>query len=249
MMVSRAANTIYSVPEGIESLRASVNGYRAHYLKAGTGPPVLLLHGGASDARNWINTMNALAGRYTLYAPDLLGFGRNQRSRDGYYLKEFSAFITEFIDTLGLEKPALVGHSFGGRVCLDIALQRPEKVPKLVLADAAGLGKVSKFGTVVLTGFWVVRKLFRIEQPYPHFLPSEGDDPDWACVERLSDLKMPTLLIWKRHDLYLPVALARRAAARIPGAELVVLPGYGHAPHGRTVTAFNKHLREFLDRN
>jgi pimeloyl-ACP methyl ester carboxylesterase len=151
------------------------------------------------------------------------------------------------MDTLGLERPVLVGHSFGGRVCLDITLQHPQKVSKLVLADAAGLGKVSKFGTALLTGFWIVRKVFRIEQPFPKFLAREGDDPNWACLDELPNIKIPTLIIWKRYDLYYPVSIARRAAELIPGARLVIVPGLGHAPHGRTREKFNKHLFKFLD--
>jgi len=241
------AKTVPGTEPGIEYLKTDINGYRTHYLKSGAGQPVVLLHGGASDSRDWLETMEYLSDSYTLYAPDLIGFGQNERNRDGYYLSEFSDFILEFMDTLGLQSPFLVGHSFGGRVALDIALQNPERLRKLVLADAAGLGKVSRFGTVILTGFWVIRKLFRIRQPYPTFLASEGDDPDWACMEKLPDIKTPTLLIWKRHDLYLPLSIARRAASLIPDARLRVIPGFGHAPHGRTVEEFNIHLKEFLD--
>ncbi|HEY97383.1 MAG TPA: alpha/beta fold hydrolase [Dehalococcoidia bacterium] len=246
--MSRGVNTVENIPAGIENLQTNVSGYRAHYLKAGKGPPVVLLHGGASDSRDWLRTMTALSLRYTLYAPDLLGFGQNERNSEGYYLSEFCTFVLGFMDSLGLERPALVGHSFGGRVCLDMALKHPENVGKLVLADAAGLGKVSRVGTTLLTGFWVARKLFRIPQPFPKFLAREGDDPNWACVDELPNLKMPTLIIWKRYDLYYPLYIARRAADLIPEARLVILPGYGHAPHGRTNREFNRHLLEFLEK-
>jgi pimeloyl-ACP methyl ester carboxylesterase len=246
--VSRAIDTVEINRAGIENLQTNINGYQAHYLKAGKGPPVVLLHGGASDSRDWLRTMVALSHRYTLYAPDLLGFGRNERNTEGYYLSEFCSFVLGFMDSLGLERPTLVGHSFGGRVCLDTALKHPENVGKLVLVDAAGLGKVSRVGTTLLTGFWLARKLFLITQPYPKFLAREGDDPNWACVNELPNLKMPTLIIWKRHDLYYPVYIARRAVELIPGARLVILPGYGHAPHGKTNREFNRHLLAFLER-
>lgn len=245
--MSRAASTVESIQAGIENLQTDVNSYRAHYLKAGTGPPVVLLHGGASDSRDWLPTIAALSPRYTLYAPDLLGFGQNERNSEGYYLSEFSSFIVGFLEALGLERPALAGHSFGGRVCLDIALKQPEKISKLVLADAAGLGNVSRFGTFMLTGFWVARKVFRIEQPFPKFLAREGDDPSRTCLDELPKIKVPTLIIWKRYDHYYPVSIARRAAELIPRARLVIVPGLGHAPHGRTRDEFNKHLQEFLD--
>ena len=231
----------------MESLKLKIGDHQAHYLKAGSGPPVVLIHGGASDSRDWVSTIAALSNRYSLYAPDLIGFGQSDRTRDGYYFSDFTEFIMGFLDTLGLEKPALVGHSFGGRLCLEIALQHPEKVRKLVLVHASGLGKISRLGTVVLTGFWAMRKILRRPQPYPKFLAREGEDVSWLCLDELPNLKTPTLIIWKRYDPYLPLAIARRAKELIPGARLVVLPGYGHAPHGQNKDAFNRLLLDFIE--
>jgi len=234
-------------PTVIESLNLRVGDHQAHYLKAGSGPPVVLVHGGASDSRDWVSAMGALSHRYSLYAPDLIGFGLSERNQDGYYLSDFSDFILGFIETLGLEQLVLVGHSFGGRLCVEIALRHPEKVRKLVLVDAAGLGKVSRLGNIVLTVFWAIRKLLRRPQPYPQFLAKDGEDFHWLCIDELPNLKTNTLIAWKRHDLYLPLALARRAEALIPSAHLVVLPGFGHAPHGQNKDAFNSLLLDFLD--
>ena len=232
---------------GIESLKLKVNDNQAHYLKAGSGPPVVLIHGGASDSRDWVSTMATLCHRYSLYAPDLIGFGLSDRTKDGYYLSDFSEFVLGFMETLGLEHPVLVGHSFGARLCLEIALRHPEKVRKLVLIDASGLGKVSRLGNVILTAFWAIRKLLRRRQPFPKFLAREGEDPTWLCVDELPNLGTPTLIVWKRHDLYFPLAIARRAKALIPEADLAVLPGYGHAPHGQNQDAFNSLLLDYLD--
>jgi pimeloyl-ACP methyl ester carboxylesterase len=230
----------------IESVYLNVNSHRVHYLKAGSGDPIVLLHGGASDSRDWFSTMAALSHRFTLYAPDLIGFGRSQRNESGYYLTDFSDFLAGFMDLLQLQKPALVGHSFGARVCLGVALGHPEKVRKLVLADASGLGKVTRFGSTMLTAVWGIRKAFGRPQPYPRFLTREGEDPHWLCMDELPGLRTPTLLIWKRHDLYLPISIARRAVKLIPGAQLEVLPGYGHAPHQQNSDAFNRLLLDFL---
>jgi pimeloyl-ACP methyl ester carboxylesterase len=233
-------------PDGVSSHWLDIGDHRVHYLKSGGGPPVLLLHGGASDSRDWLGTMAALPGRYSFYAPDIIGFGRSERKETGYYLSDFSDFAAALIDRLELERPAVVGHSFGARVGLGVALRHPEKVSKLVLIDAAGLGKVSGFGSALLTGFWRLRWALHRPQPYPRFLSREGDDPDWACVAELPGLQTPTLLVWKRGDLYLPVANARRAARLIPRARLVVLPGFGHAPHKQDTAAFARLLGEFL---
>ncbi len=231
----------------IESIKTKVGGHWTHYLKAGSGPPVVLIHGGASDSRDWVGTMNALSHRYSLYAPDLIGFGQSERKESGYYLSDFSDFLREFIDSLGLKQPALVGHSFGGRVGMEIALRHPEKVRKLVLIDTAGLGKVSRFGNFILTAVWAIRKLLRRPQPYPKFLSRDSEDNNWLCAEELPSLRTPTLIIWKRYDPYLPLSLARRAREQIPDAQLAVLPGFGHAPHGKDNHAFTSLLRDFLN--
>jgi len=231
----------------IESLKLRVGGQQAHYLKAGSGPPVVLVHGGASDSWDWIGTITALSQSYSLYAPDLIGYGLSDRSKEGYYFSEFSEFVLGFIETLGLEKPSLVGHSFGGRLCLEISLQHPDKISKLVLVDAAGLGKISSLGNFIHIAFWAIRKALRLRQPFPNFLTREGEDTKWLCIDELPNLKVPTLIIWKRHDPYFPLGIARRARELIPGARLVVMPGYGHAPHGQNNDAFNSHLMDFLD--
>jgi pimeloyl-ACP methyl ester carboxylesterase len=233
---------------GIESLRLEVNGRRIYYLKAGGGPPVVLVHGGASDSRDWINTMASFSDRFSLYAPDLIGFGQSERDEKGYYLSDFSDFLLGFIDTLQIRNPTLVGHSFGARVCLDVARLHPEKISKLILIDASGLGKMSTLGSVLFTFFWALRKLLRRPQPFPRFLSKEGDNYNWVGSEALRSLRTPTLLIWKSFDPYMSLSLARRAEELIPGSKLAVVNGYGHAPHQQeNHEAFNRILLDFLD--
>jgi pimeloyl-ACP methyl ester carboxylesterase len=233
-------------PLTLEELELIVNDNNIYCLKAGSGPPVVFVHGGASDSDDWVYTMKALASEYSVYAPDLIGFGRNERNENGYYLSDFSDFLLQFIETLRLVKPALVGHSFGARVCLDAAIQSNEKISRLVLIDASGLGEISRFGSAVLTVFWAIRKLLRQPQPYPKFLVRDGDNYNHVGVDKLAGLKVPTLLVWKRYDPYLPLSNARQAAELIPEAELVIVPGFGHAPHKADPDAFNVLLRNFL---
>jgi pimeloyl-ACP methyl ester carboxylesterase len=232
---------------GIESLWLNINDHRTHYLKAGSGPAVVLIHGGASDSRDWVETMVSLAGRFAFYAPDLPGFGRSDRKESGYYISEFSDFVLGFIDALQLERPALVGHSFGARVCLDTALKRQEQISRLIIADASGLGKMSLLGNSLFTFFWALRGILRQRQPFPRFLAKEGDDYNKIRDEVLRGLKTPTLIVWKRHDPYMPLKIARRAQKLIPRAKLIVLPGYGHAPNKQDGDQFNKLMIDFLD--
>jgi pyruvate dehydrogenase E2 component (dihydrolipoamide acetyltransferase) len=238
-----------SIPAGIKSLKINIEGHRTHYYKAGTGTPVILVHGGASDARDWLYTMEALADRFSFYAPDLIGFGQTDRKESGYYLSDFSKFLVQFIDAMQIKKPALVGHSFGARVCLDTALLSRENVSKLVLIDASGLGKISGFGSALFNGYAKIRTLQRKPQPFPRFLAKEGEDYNNVSDEALRKLTTPTLLVWKQRDPYLPVSIARKAVKIIPGAKLTVFPGYGHAPHKQNRDTFNRLLLDFLGNN
>jgi pimeloyl-ACP methyl ester carboxylesterase len=230
----RAVTKKHEDNTGIESLELEVNRHRIFYLRAGSGP------------RDWIGTMASLRRHFSLYAPDMIGFGRSDRRESGYYLYDFSNFVLGFADSLGLGNAALVGHSFGGRIALQLARRYPERFGRLVLVDSAGLGEASSFGNFLLTFFKVARRLLGIPQPYPRFLARAGEESEWTYAEALQDIKAPTLIIWKRHDPYLPLALARRAETMIPGASLAVIPGYGHAPHAENSEAFSTLLLDFL---
>jgi pimeloyl-ACP methyl ester carboxylesterase len=231
---------------GVESLNTTVNGAKVHYLKAGSGPPVVLFHGGASDSRDWLETMEALADSYTVLAPDMIGFGQSDKSKPGYYLSDFAEFATGFIQELGYDSQVLVGHSLGGRVCIEIALRHPEKVHQLVLVDTVGFGRLARWGMYIGALMYWLRKFLRMPQPYPRYLKQRHEDKEWMCLDTLSQLEPPTLLVWNERDPYYSVSQAAGAAELIPDVRLEIFPGYGHAPHKKSRERFNSLLLEFL---
>jgi pimeloyl-ACP methyl ester carboxylesterase len=233
----------------IESLDLKIGERQAHYLKAGSGPPVVLIHGGASDSNDWAETMTALSQSYTLYAPDMLGYGLSDRDKTSYYLSEFVDFTLGFIQALGLDSAALalVGHSIGGRVCLEIALQHPEKVRRLVLIDTVGFARLARWGTFLGAAAWAIREALGRQQPYPRFLKKDGEDKDWRCLDRLTTLKVPTLVIWNSRDPYYPLREAIQAKQLIPEVRFEIFPGYGHAPHVKNRDYFNNLLLSYLN--
>ncbi len=233
--------------DAIQSLEMKVGEHQIHYLRAGNGPPVVLVHGGASDCRDWVETMATLSPSYSLYAPDLIGYGLSSRDNSGYYLSDFVEFTLQFIQTLGLNSYVLVGHSIGGRVCLEIALRHPEIVRQLVLVDTAGFGKLARWGFFLGTTMWALRNILKRPQPYPRFLWQDGEDRDWMCLEELPTLKVPTLIVWSHYDPYHPLSEAIRAKELIPEAYLEVVPGYGHAPHVKRSDHFSNLLLHFMD--
>jgi pimeloyl-ACP methyl ester carboxylesterase len=233
--------------DAIQSLDLNVDDHQIHYLRTGNGPPVILLHGGASDCQDWLGTMAILSDSYSLYAPDLIGFGLSSRNSSGYHLSDFVEFTLRFIQKMGLNSPVLVGHSLGGRVCLEIALRHSEMIRKLVVVDTVGFGRLTRWGLFLGIATWAVRKTLRRPQPYPKFLWKDSEDKDWLCLEELPTLQVPTLIVWNRHDPYHPLGGALKAKELIPESHLECFPGYGHAPHVKRSDRFSSLLRAFME--
>ncbi len=247
MAVVTEKATPQSSANGVETLTLKVGDDNIFLRKAGEGPPVLLLHGGACDSADWVETMVPLSGSYTFYAPDLVGYGQSDRNRDGYYLSDFTDSTKGLIEALGLDSPlVIVGHSLGGRVALDIALNHPDKVRKLALIDTTGFSRLARWGSFLGTMAYLIRRLLGRPQPYPRFMMENGAVPDWVCLDRLPELKMPTLILWNRRDPYYTVKGALRAKELMPQAQLEIMPRYGHAPHRTERDSFNKLLAAFL---
>ncbi|MDQ2809774.1 MAG: alpha/beta fold hydrolase [Chloroflexota bacterium] len=117
----------------------TVDGFRLHYVEAGPkdAPVLLLLHGFGSSTVSWQATMAALAGEYRLIALDLLGFGYSARSTARVHtLRRRATHVFGLLDALGIGQATLIGNSLGGAVALQCAWDAPERVPRLVLADA-----------------------------------------------------------------------------------------------------------------
>ncbi|MFQ5827862.1 MAG: alpha/beta fold hydrolase [Candidatus Methylomirabilia bacterium] len=113
-----------------------VDGLRLHYLAAGTGPPVLLIHGLGGFAESWRHNLPALARQAAVVSVDLPGFGHSSKPPGPYHLSRFVEALDGFIGSLELGRTSLIGHSLGGAVAVAYALARPERVERLVLIGA-----------------------------------------------------------------------------------------------------------------
>lgn len=123
-----------------------VGPFRTHYLRAGQGPPLILLHGLGGSAQWWRPNLDALGRIRTVYAPDLPGHGLSDKPKVAYTLDMGRAFLLDFLEAAHLPSADLLGHSTGGLIALDFALAYPQRVNKLILVDSAGLGReVSPF--------------------------------------------------------------------------------------------------------
>ena len=120
---------------------ATVHGYRRAYVKAGTGPAVLLIHGIGDSSDTWRPVLEALARHHTVIAPDLLGHGRSEKPRADYTIAGFANGMRDLLTLLDVDRVTVVGHSLGGGVAAQFAYQYPERCDRLVLVSSGGVGR------------------------------------------------------------------------------------------------------------
>jgi len=245
-----------------------------HYLTRGQGEPVLLVHGLGSSGADWAFQAPALEARFRLIAPDLRGSGHSRADTDDYSVEGFAADLWALLDSLGVMRPNIVGFSLGGAVALEMALQRPDDVPRLVLINSLPSYRIDHWrkwaearlqsALVRMIGMRraariVARRIFpepaqrsmreraaRVVGGVPKrsYLASARALEKWCALARLDRLRARTLVLAAEFD-YTPLAEKRAFAMRI-GAEFVVVLGSRHGTPFDAIGATNESLLRFL---
>jgi pimeloyl-ACP methyl ester carboxylesterase len=130
-----------SLPPQFEEWEIVLHGRRVIYRVAGSGPPVVLIHGMLNSSSHWQAVAEALAGDYTVVAPDLIGHGDSAAPRGDYSLGAHAASIRDLLAAIGIDRASIVGHSLGGGVAMQFFYQFPQRVERLVLISSGGLGR------------------------------------------------------------------------------------------------------------
>ena len=257
----------------IHSKKIKVGTLDTHYLHGGEGDPLVVIHGGGDSAKAWLKNLVELSKHYTVYAPDLPGFGRTKPIGDNFRISEYIDFVEGFTQSLELEQFYLVGHSLGGGIALHFALKFPHKIKKLVLVSSLFLGKeialwarflsspafVRSLGEACITIFKVVGWLIKfLYAPFEFIVPFSRvhmgigkavmtlQGQTMVLMNRLSELVMPTLLIWGARDGIVPSRHAYAAAEIIPKCQLHVFEECGHSVYKQKVREFSQLLVRFL---
>ncbi len=132
---------------GSESKFVDAGGVKTHYFEAGSGPPVILLHGGGAGADaygNWRGVVPTLAEYFKVYAVDMIGFGETAKPDPvgyEYSQQNRNKHIAAVVEALDVGPINLVGNSMGGSTSMGVAIERPELVNKLILMGSAGVRK------------------------------------------------------------------------------------------------------------
>jgi pimeloyl-ACP methyl ester carboxylesterase len=257
--------------------RVRAAGLDVAYDRAGSGPPLVLVHGGAADAREWRPQLAGLSEDFTVIAWDEPGAGRSSDVPGDYGLAGYATALAVLIETLGA--PAHVcGLSWGGTVTLELYRRRPELVTTLVLADTYAGWKGSlpehelrarvvgaeRMLTASAEAFHpTISGLFAGEPPRDviELLDAMAADVRHESVrvalramaeadlrDVLPGIAVPTLLVWGERDARSPLSVAHEFARAIPHAELVVIPGAGHMSNLERPAEFNAAVRAFCGR-
>jgi pimeloyl-ACP methyl ester carboxylesterase len=127
--------------DGFDAWQVELHGHPVIYRTAGSGPPVVLIHGMVNSSHHWREVALRLADRYTVIAPDLIGHGESATPRGDYSLGAHAAVIRDLLTAIGVGSATFVGHSLGGGVAMQFFWQFPQRVERLVLISSGGLGR------------------------------------------------------------------------------------------------------------
>ncbi len=258
---------------GLRPESVKVGHLDVHYLTGGEGEPLMVLHGGGDSGRAWLENAAELSRHYQVYLPDLPGFGHSQAIYEDFDLSSYVTFVEDFSRILGLGHFHLVGHSLGGGIALNYALEFPHKIKRLVLISSLCLGREIALWSRILSlpifyritkktivsvfraiG-WLVRKInCPLEKITPPSLLRMSIGKSIMTIKgqttvlanRLSELLMPTLLVWGAKDPIVPVRHALLAAERIPNCQVRVFPDSGHSVYRHRIREFSDLMVRFL---
>jgi 4,5:9,10-diseco-3-hydroxy-5,9,17-trioxoandrosta-1(10),2-diene-4-oate hydrolase len=248
---------------------------QTHYLKAGRGRPVLLLHGASAGAVTWYPVIGPLSAHFQVIAPDIVGYGASDKPPAVYNRFTFSAWLRDFLDAIAITRASIVGNSQGGPTALQFAIENPERVDRLVLVDSMGFGKDISFGAII-SKFWLTAlpsmiaakwfnrylahdpkciheswveyalEVYRMRGGRNVFKQGRKQIGNVFSIEELSQISQRTLIVWGANDIFFPLDHGVKGQERIPAAQLHVIPGAGHIPFLDKPDEFNEVIIRFL---
>jgi pimeloyl-ACP methyl ester carboxylesterase len=141
--------------DALEVQKVTIHGHQRAFVKLGSGPVLLLLHGLGCDHTTWSPVIRQLAKKHTVIAPDLLGHGASDKPRADYSVGGYANGVRDLLTVLGVDKVTVIGHSLGGGVAMQFAYQYPERTERMILVAPGGLGpEVTRLiRAVALPGF------------------------------------------------------------------------------------------------
>ena len=253
------------------SLEIVIDGMKMNYNVSGQGRDMILLHGWGGSVKSFEPVHRCMEKHFRVYSLDLPGFGGSQEPPDVWGSEEYSNFVNKFLDKLNIENPILVGHSFGGKICIRVATLR--KVNKVILIGSTGIKpkRKPKYYFKVYS-FKLAKNIFKLpflrkysdsviekfkkrngSTDYKNasgimqriLVKSVNEDIKWLFPR----LKAPTLLIWGENDGDTPLYMGKTMEKMMFDAGLVVLKNAGHYAYLDKFNEFIVIISKFLEKD
>lgn len=236
---------------------APVNGIQMYYEIHGDGPPLILLHGGLGNADCWEKQIPALSGRYKVIAVDSRGHGRSTFSERQISYDLMASDLIALMDHLNIRKAHVLGWSDGGIVGLDLAINHPDRLNRLIAYGAnynpSGMRHDAMENENIKDYFEKAARDYQALSPDPsrrdEFEKNLGrmweSEPNFTA-EQLRAITAPTLILDGDGDEAVSTEHTRELAGLIPRAELFLIPGTGHFAPWEKPEEFERIVLEFL---
>ena len=266
---------VASLANAQTSKEVLVFGQKIHYVEAGSGPTLILLHGLGGSSQVWQFNIAPLAEKFHVVVPDQIGFGKSDKPLVNYRIRTYVDFLDQFCKQLKIERATLVGNSMGGWIAVMFTAAFPARVDKLVLVDSAGyappkdldlralagLNPTTREGMKILVGRVFHNKAFLTDAAIDQAITARLSAGDGYTINSITQsimrgedflddtvktIKHPTLIVWGRQDGLTPLSDGERFNKDIAGSKMVVVDECGHLPNVEKAGEFNAAVLKFL---
>ena len=243
-----------------EGQTATINGIDIYYevYGEGNGDPVILLHGGLSNGDHFVNQIPALADDHEVIVMDSRGHGRSSFDETPISYEVMASDVLGLMDHLEIDKASIVGWSDGGIIGLEIAINDPERLDKVVAYGAnfdptgvrLDIGQNAYFNAYIEAAAAEYQENSPAPERWDEFLGNISNM--WATQpnyteEQLQAITTPFLILDGEEEEAIDLNQTKLMALLIPKAELVLMPGTGHFAMFEQPEEFNRIVKEFLD--
>ncbi|MBM3905007.1 MAG: alpha/beta hydrolase [Thaumarchaeota archaeon] len=260
----------------MQEASVTVDGSRIRYLKAGSGKKnLLLIHGLGASAERWEFVIPSFSKHFTVYVPDLIGFGLSDKPNVDYTAEFFANFISSFMREINIKKATVIGSSLGGQIAVEYTTLNQQNVEKLILVSPAGAMKQStpaldayimaalypdqdtaKNAFSMMTGNnkevnqttvdGFVQRMLMPNAKYAFMSTILGLKNSPEISTKLEVLEIPTLVIWGELDPVIPIKYAEYFVQKIRDCRFYRMENCGHTPYVESPKEFVKIVLDFI---
>ncbi len=255
-------------------MNITIDGYNISYKITGPAeaPVLVVLQGWGTELSLYDSVAAAVNDVYKVVQFDLPGFGASDEPNEPWNVDAYADFFCSFMETLGIKKTVLLGHSYGGRVIIKLAARDslPFEIEKIVLVDSAGVMPERTASQKFKVRLYKIKRTFLMSRPVHSMFPEvidywmskQGSDDYRAASPMMKkclvmavnedlqhlmpSVKQEVLLVWGDLDMDTPISDAHKMEEKMPNAGLVVLEGTDHFSFRYKPVEFRNILRAFL---